>query len=271
MACRCSTRAASSDARACDTDAWIRPKLSSGQLSTGPTAYRKLPSSPSPLGSVASRPAVAPMVRRGKNSAFAAPTNADCAAAKRSAACTSGLACAIASTSPTSIESGKAGSAETDASSEASAVGARPSRTPIRCVRRGRQRRHERDRCARGRQLRGGTLGIERRAASRLQPLASEVERALLVCAVALRHLELLLCSAQVEVRTRHLGRDRHLHGAAVGLARLDQRALRPDIRAQAAEHIQLPRRISTHVPEALVRQSSPARQGTHRPRSAAA
>ena len=108
-----------------------------------------------------------------------------------------------------------------------------------------------RDRTADGRDA-----GFDRRNARRrardvlfltdagIAPDLCEAQRLALVDQAPIGDRELLLKAAQLEVVARHLRRDAHAHIVDVGLEALGVRRSRPHLRADAAEHVDLPEGI---------------------------
>jgi hypothetical protein len=107
-------------------------------------------------------------------------------------------------------------------------------------------------------QLRLGARRVEFGAAPGVQAHLGELQRLALVVHIAACHRELRLLTAQFEVRTGDLGRDRYLGVAQRGLGALHLCALRFDIAAHATEEVELPERIEPGVVEAPVAASFP-------------
>ena len=98
-------------------------------------------------------------------------------------------------------------------------------------------------------------LGVERRAAPGRQPVLGERNGATLVLRVASRDSELLLGATQLEVRARHLGGERHLNVLQTVLGRRRQRTVGVNRSVDAAEHVELPRRVEANVVQVLLGQ----------------
>ena len=88
---------------------------------------------------------------------------------------------------------------------------------------------------------------------TRVQPLARHLERATLIVGVAPYHVEPLLRPPQLEVRPGQLGGQRYLNVAHVLGFRFYRGALSLKVVTQAAEEVELPRRIEARVPDALI------------------
>ena len=94
-----------------------------------------MPTRPSESNVVATYPARAPNVSRGRYSDLATPTKSCCAATRRSALNTSGRCLTISSADPTCSVSGKRGSGPLSSSAAGNSFAARPSSVAMRCRR----------------------------------------------------------------------------------------------------------------------------------------
>ncbi len=95
-----------------------------------------------------------------------------------------------------------------------------------------------------GRDTRRGAGDVLLLADAGIAPDLREAQRLALVDETPLGHRELLLEAAQLEVVARHLRGHAHAHVIGLGLEALGVGRSRPHLRADAAEHVDLPERI---------------------------
>ena len=123
-----------------------------------------------------------------------------------------------------------------------------------------------RDRRERGLHLRGGAGGVERGAATGVEPRLHELQRARLVVRVAASDGELRLRTAQLEVVARDFRDDRQhdVVAGSHGCLRLRPRGL--VLAAHAAPEVQLPARVEAGVEELVIAPERRASRHARRP-----